>query len=719
MRCQYLKTIHFTHLKRLTAAFMVIIVIFFLAAGTVSAKARFAYPERIVRVGVSEFPHFTQENPDGSYSGIIIDYLKEMSKYNGWKIELVPEKISKNLALLSGGDIDLMGAMIKNRETAKLYSFAELSSGYSYSTVTAKKGSVKYKPDDFDSLSGLRVGIYTNATTRIDAFEQFCEVNGIEITPVHFDDPIKWEEAFATGAIDAQLTSSAKLRDDEEILLSFQQEPYHFAVTKGNTDIMRELNFALEQIKTIKPQFESELYEKYFSQNKQGKFKITEDEAQFIKNNPILRVVAAPDWRPISYFDKANGKYSGISADVFAFLEEATGFTFEYIQTDTFKEALDMLEAGGADLVAGIYDTYFVSDELNVTLSVPYMPTQTVILKKNETDLASLTDPILAMPYGFDYSAGIEYGEICYYDTVADCIDAVKKGKADFSALSNLATDQYIREKGKNGITVVPMPNSSTRLSIAYQKPTNPLLVSILDKAICALPDERKQTIVFQNTSIESNSVTLTSFIYANPLLSLSVITIGCMVILALLYLVMSSRLKLSRILTETAKVEASTDFLTSLHNKKHSEFQVKMLFEQKEILPTSAALIMDLDNFKQTNDALGHLGGDKVLVQFAKTLQDIFCNGEIVSRWGGDEFFVFVRDSGGQEKLEERVKRLCEAMDIDFTYEGITHGISISVGISFAHGKENFAQMFKAADEALYEKKRGTKNGYLFEAIN
>lgn len=706
----------FTYLKCLCAALMAMLCLFSMPERAGAAEAeRPGHTPRVVRVGVSDFPNFSRAEADGSYSGIIFDYLGEISKYNGWQLEVVPLTAAECLKHLTSGDIDLMGAMIKNEQTVDLYDFAELSSGYSYSTVTVKKSRMsKHAANNYDSLNGMRVGIYTKAISRINDFEQFCALNGVEVVPVYFDDPNEWENAFASGAVEAQLTSSVKLREDEEILVSFQQEKYYFAVTRGKSDIMRELNLAMEQINNIRPQFETDLYKKYFSGNSRGALSFTERERQFISENPVLRVVAAPDWRPISFFDAETGRLGGISGDILTLLEDAIGFTFEYMPTITFKEALAMLESGEADMVAGIYDTPFVTNNLDVTLSMPYLPTQTVIMQKSGTELQKLERPVAAMPYGFDYIGALEVYEIQYYDTVAECIDAVKSGLVDCTVLSNLAAEQDIRVHGKGGLSLVPIPNSSTQLSIAFQNPTDPALISIIDKAIYSISEERKQDVLFQNIFEDNSKVTLTSFIYANPMQALGIIATAAIILLMLIYLIMSLRLKLSRISTKNAEAEASIDSLTGLYNKKHSEQLVQMHFEKDGELTPSAMLIIDLDHFKQTNDTLGHLGGDAVLAELANTLRSNFCNGEILSRWGGDEFFVFIEDASDRENIVQTVRQLCGDMDMEFSYMGISCGVSITVGISFERENDGFAEMFKAADEALYEKKRGTKNGYL-----
>jgi diguanylate cyclase (GGDEF)-like protein/PAS domain S-box-containing protein len=129
------------------------------------------------------------------------------------------------------------------------------------------------------------------------------------------------------------------------------------------------------------------------------------------------------------------------------------------------------------------------------------------------------------------------------------------------------------------------------------------------------------------------------------------------------------------------------------------------------------ALLIIDVDNFKDVNDTLGHLCGDNVLSEIGKDIMNVFSPNENISgRIGGDEFVVFMPDCTSKVFVEESAGKICESLKKHVKGDGSerTVDISASVGISYYEQKgETYTQLFENADTALYFKKSTGKSGY------
>ncbi len=151
----------------------------------------------------------------------------------------------------------------------------------------------------------------------------------------------------------------------------------------------------------------------------------------------------------------------------------------------------------------------------------------------------------------------------------------------------------------------------------------------------------------------------------------------------------------------------ATHDPLTGLANR-------DLLFEQLELLLDQrrrtgiAVVFVDLDGFKLINDALGHLAGDRVLVEVGNRLRDAVRHGDVVARMGGDEFIVVgeADDEAGAHDLADRVKTEIEG-PVAVTGAEVT--VRASVGFSFvAPGEEAHAgDALSRADHAMYAVKR------------
>lgn len=163
----------------------------------------------------------------------------------------------------------------------------------------------------------------------------------------------------------------------------------------------------------------------------------------------------------------------------------------------------------------------------------------------------------------------------------------------------------------------------------------------------------------------------------------------------------------------------AENDNLTGLFNK--TAMEQKIQEELSSASNTKSALfIIDLDNFKQVNDQLGHLTGDMAIKDAAKKLTLIFSEKDYIGRFGGDEFCILLRlsDSLDQKTIDRiikgKIKSLVSLLSEDYFDDTISVHVSASVGIAICpdHGT-SYEELFHNADQALYSVKQNGKDGY------
>ncbi len=163
----------------------------------------------------------------------------------------------------------------------------------------------------------------------------------------------------------------------------------------------------------------------------------------------------------------------------------------------------------------------------------------------------------------------------------------------------------------------------------------------------------------------------------------------------------------------ESLTEEVTIDRLTGFLNKASGTEKIEELCRKD----SGALMIMDLDNFKLVNDIYGHDMGDRVLVSFAGIVRQNVRFEDVISRIGGDEFMGFFEDLVEEEAIAGLVQRLNESlMEEADVLMGKDHGIplGISVGAAITSPEINDYQLlFRRADSALYEVKRGGKHGY------
>lgn len=154
----------------------------------------------------------------------------------------------------------------------------------------------------------------------------------------------------------------------------------------------------------------------------------------------------------------------------------------------------------------------------------------------------------------------------------------------------------------------------------------------------------------------------------------------------------------------------AMTDDLTGLPNRRHlQQFYSDLRIENSPKRHVQYALaLIDLDDFKQANDNLGHLIGDEVLKTTAKRLREEWLSNSFAARLGGDEFVVLIRDSHLLVDLEATGERLLDRLRQPIELAEGPVDVSATIGIAYVeHETHSLSHLLSAADTMLYVAKR------------
>lgn len=158
----------------------------------------------------------------------------------------------------------------------------------------------------------------------------------------------------------------------------------------------------------------------------------------------------------------------------------------------------------------------------------------------------------------------------------------------------------------------------------------------------------------------------------------------------------------------------ASTDFLTSCLNRGAFSSMVDAWLSATH--PSAARirgalLVIDADHFKTINDRFGHDQGDEALRIIAYSIKSALRAGDLVGRLGGEEFGVFLPGASAENAADvgERIRAIIEAAS--FSPNGRRCKLSVSVGIAAFQDQVPFTDLYRIADERLYEAKNAGRN--------
>lgn len=156
----------------------------------------------------------------------------------------------------------------------------------------------------------------------------------------------------------------------------------------------------------------------------------------------------------------------------------------------------------------------------------------------------------------------------------------------------------------------------------------------------------------------------------------------------------------------------ASKDALSGLLNRATAEQYINQRLSQMEQEDLCALFIIDLDNFKTVNDTMGHQAGDQAIRLAARVLSGLFRATDIVGRLGGDEFLVFLCGQITEKLVRRKGRELCQKLQLAL---GSTPAVTVtaSVGIYLSGKAQNFEQLYRSADLALYKAKKTASTAF------
>ena len=266
-----------------------------------------------------------------------------------------------------------------------------------------------------------------------------------------------------------------------------------------------------------------------------------------------------------------------------------------------------------------------------------------------------------------------------------------------------LTLSHYIIKNNFNNIKLSGTLPFEKEIRISTKK-ENYLFINIVNKLISELDEKEKSLFLEKYQLILYQKINDYSWVYKFllPLLILLIIIIRT-----------NSKLRQEIRKRKDAQEEliqyANTDKLTKIFNRgKIENLLISEIKRSKRFDSTFSIIFMDIDDFKQINDSLGHIEGDKVLCSIAKTISKNIREIDFFGRWGGEEFIIILPQTQSSQayKLALNLKKIISSANIHLDRE-----VTLSFGITEYKDSDTKRDLIKRADEAMYSVKRSGKN--------
>jgi len=197
-------------------------------------------------------------------------------------------------------------------------------------------------------------------------------------------------------------------------------------------------------------------------------------------------------------------------------------------------------------------------------------------------------------------------------------------------------------------------------------------------------------------------------------------VDMGMMIDAVLLAMALAHQFRTVRDEKLLAEKLALVDPLTQINNRRaFQKFVNPMWSNTLRSHQIVSIIIIDIDRFKLINDTYGHAQGDEVLIEVAGTLKKVIRNGDILARWGGEEFIIYLPDTKNSEAVT-LANRFCKSIaNLQITTASNTISITVSIGVADnASNAESLDKLISDADKNLYLAKDQGRNRVVSGAL-
>ena len=662
---------------------------------------------RTVKIPYFDDDALYEKHGNDNTSSYCSEFIEILNRYTDYKFEYVPLSRKGVIDALRMGEIDMIPFF--GRE-------ADLANEFLHSDMPTAIGATVFASNRMVDMDSLRIGILKHApATLTEKVFQYVKNQGIAASYFYYDTSESLISDLYNGKIDVFTTVDFSIPPDFFVLASIENTFFSLATTKANRSLFETLNQSLSSIFLLNPYFLSTLRMRYIPSSRYSINKLTPKEQSFINTNKNLKIAVIASQPP--YCSLIDGEYRGIIIDQIEEIVRYLGLEVSYIESETYREAMEKTKRGETDAIFAVTDMLILSDLEAIKPTSPLLSQKFVCVCNDEESVREhgVFIQIKGMQYSKEFlGARFKIAETVDVDTESEVFDLIEKNKNYFTLMPSLEADYYLRMHLFTNVTVLNEEGYSVALSLGLSRLRETELVGALDKAIYMLTTSQFEQFMERNMTPVP---TLAAFIKKHLLL-FSILTAVFVLVLAtaiFLFVIIETKRRKDKQIQHAMNL-ANRDSMTGLFNHIAFEKKVAGMLSHQEENEIGVFVMIDIDDFKKVNDTLGHAKGDYVIVSVANLLISTFRGGDLKGRMGGDEFAVFMRNVADLEAVKRKMQMLQSSIKTYFEESELEIKVTCSIGISWCKGTQEegaFARIYKAADEGLYQVKKSGKNAF------
>ncbi len=485
-----------------------------------------------VKVGFFAMDGYHIMDEKGNRSGYGYDFLRLMARY--WDVNYEYVGYDKSWddmqQMLEDGEIDMVTSPRKTEDREEKFDFSR-PVGTNNGILTVRSDNSTIVDGNYSTYNGMRVALL-NGSSRDKEFADFAGNKGFTYDPIYFDTTAEMEEALQSRNVDAIAATSLRKTNNERVVDKFDSSDFYVIVKKGNTELLNEINYAIDQMNAVEGDWKTTLYNKNYESTETKNLEYTEKEksiiAQYSRDNP-LHILCDPTRYPYSYNE--NGEMKGIIPDYFRKIADYAGISYEFLTPVTRDEYIAY--QGNKEATDISIDARLETDNYAETkewaLTAPYITMQLAKVTRRDFDgkinVVATVDQTASNSIADAMAPGAEK-LMC--STRQEMMEAVRKGKADAAFVYYYMAQSFVNSDttGTMTYTLLEQPTFTYRMVISSTE--NHALAGILTKAMYAMPQNLVEDIAAQYTTYKATDLTFVDWIRLHPVLTvLSLLIFG------------------------------------------------------------------------------------------------------------------------------------------------------------------------------------------------
>lgn len=608
--------------------------------------------KRTVRVSFFPMDGYHETLPDGTLSGMDVEYLENLCDFVNWNVEYVPcESWDEALQMLADKEVDLVGSAQYSAERAEVYKYADIANGYTFGAI-AVKGDSTLAYEDFSEMKDITYGVVGTYVRKQEFFE-YLKGHGIENPQVReYESTAVLQGALSVGEIDALVHSLTEIREGQRVIGRFAPMPFYYITYPGNEDLMRELNQAIADVKMNRPELENELMVKYYDSRLDHTILLTGEEKEYISNTGTLSVGYLDGYYPFSYEDE-EGACRGLTPQMLEEVAVSTGLTFSYVKMQDMESAKQALIDGTIDIIGYCGECVGNMKRAGGALTKVYAQVPRVLITKSEGRTEefrtlAVTGENLTEEGAVSFMG--DQTELLILENPRECLLAVRSGRAE-AALCDGYLAEYLlgSQLGFGQLEIHTVLSDVHGIRMAVRSDEGSPLLGILNKELLEVTDKTVNDYMLQDNFYSRMSVD--GFIRDHSIEIILVLLVAAALAIFVLYRMLENSRRLQKLMYK------DTDF--NIWNLNYLKYRASLKLGT-DTDKKYAIVYTDICQFKSYNALYGWNEGQRLLELTIEVMSKEVGENELYARSYGSHFVLFVQ----YEDMSSLARRMISMAD-------------------------------------------------------